>query len=37
LVDIEDNLEKYDESSAFSYFENYWNYNTKAERNEGIL
>ena len=28
LVDIEDNLKKYNESSAFSYFENYWNFNT---------
>jgi superfamily II DNA or RNA helicase len=26
LVDIEDNLKKYDEYSAFSYFEGYWNY-----------
>jgi len=29
LIDIEDNLKKYDESSAFSYFENYWNYGLK--------
>ncbi|MCL2531542.1 MAG: DEAD/DEAH box helicase family protein [Oscillospiraceae bacterium] len=28
LVDIEDNLKKYDESKAFSYFDNYWSFNT---------
>ena len=27
LVDVEDNLKKYDESSAFRYFESYWSYN----------
>lgn len=28
LVDIDDNLKKYDESSAFNYFENYWSFST---------
>ncbi len=34
LVDIEDNLKKYDESSAFRFFENYWNYDIKSEHNQ---
>ena len=34
LVDIEDNLKKYDESSAFNYFEGYWSYKEKINHNQ---